>query len=208
MRKKHIILAFFAILIIYGACVDEEETGSDGQTEYVYDQDNPNTWQKTEWSADDIPMVHLRDSTRYVCDPENIMQEVYRDSADMVLAQLERNYQIESVFIIVSHVKGGDTFRMAQDVGNKYGVGYGDRGLMVVCGYQDHSPTPPEASCPWNVNARTITAGMAKKSASHRNDGAVTSHSAFRERSGLFIAALPPCSRRRDATRRRPRRST
>ena len=140
MRKKHIILAFFAILIIYGACVDEEETGSDGQTEYVYDQDNPNTWQKTEWSADDIPMVHLRDSTRYVCDPENIMQEVYRDSADMVLAQLERNYQIESVFIIVSHVKGGDTFRMAQDVGNKYGVGRKEtnRGLVMVIAVEDH----------------------------------------------------------------------
>jgi uncharacterized membrane protein YgcG len=28
---------------------------------------------------------------------------------------------------------------MAQDVGNKYGVGRNDRGLMVVVGYQDHS---------------------------------------------------------------------
>ena len=28
---------------------------------------------------------------------------------------------------------------MAQDVGNKYGVGKADRGLVVILGYQDHS---------------------------------------------------------------------
>ena len=162
----------------------------------------------TYWNADNIPIPYLQDSTQYVSNPDRVLSQQTVDNMNVTLQRLNLDLGVQSVVIVVNHIENDDPFRLAQDVGNKYGVGYGDRGLMVVCGYQDHSPTPPEASCPWNVNARTITAGMAKKSASHRNDGAVTSHSAFRERSGLFIAALPPCSRRRDATRRRPRRST
>lgn len=140
MSKAKIIFAFIAVVFIYVACFDEEQTDTTTQTERVYDQDNPNTWQQREWTADDLPMVHLQDRTRYVCDPEGIMQQVYRDSADMVLANLEKNYQIESVFVIVSHVKGGDTFRMAQDIGNKYGVGRKEtnRGLVMVIAVEDH----------------------------------------------------------------------
>lgn len=140
MSKAKIIFAFIAVVFIYAACFDEEQTDTTTQTERVYDQDNPNTWQQREWTADDLPMVHLQDRTRYVCDPEGIMQQVYRDSADMVLANLEKNYQIESVFVIVSHVKGGDTFRMAQDIGNKYGVGRKEtnRGLVMVIAVEDH----------------------------------------------------------------------
>ena len=140
MSKAKIIFAFIAVVFIYAACFDEEQTDTTTQTERVYDQDNPNTWQQREWTADDLPMVHLQDRTRYVCDPEGIMQQAYRDSADMVLANLEKNYQIESVFVIVSHVKGGDTFRMAQDIGNKYGVGRKEtnRGLVMVIAVEDH----------------------------------------------------------------------
>lgn len=140
MSKAKIIFAFIAVVFIYAACFDEEQTDTTTQTERVYDQDNPNTWKQREWTADDLPMVHLQDRTRYVCDPEGIMQQVYRDSADMVLANLEKNYQIESVFVIVSHVKGGDTFRMAQDIGNKYGVGRKEtnRGLVMVIAVEDH----------------------------------------------------------------------
>ena len=41
--------------------------------------------------------------------------------------------------IVVNNIENDDPFRFAQEVGNKYGVGYGNKGLMVVVGYQDHS---------------------------------------------------------------------
>jgi uncharacterized membrane protein YgcG len=43
------------------------------------------------------------------------------------------------VVIVVNHIENDDPFRMAQDVGNKYGVGRNDKGLVIVCGYEDHS---------------------------------------------------------------------
>ena len=55
------------------------------------------------------------------------------------LQLLDKELGIESVFIIVNHIENDDPFRMAQDVGNRYGVGRGDRGLMVVVGYLDRS---------------------------------------------------------------------
>jgi uncharacterized protein len=42
-----------------------------------------------EWTADNIPMAHLEDRTRYVCDPENLMSPADRDTADVYLRRLE-----------------------------------------------------------------------------------------------------------------------
>lgn len=91
------------------------------------------------WSADNIEMVYLKDSTQFVCDPDHILTEEYRDSANYYLRRLHSELDVQTVFIIVNHVKNGDTFRMAQDVGNKYGVGYKDTrtGLVIVIAVQD-----------------------------------------------------------------------
>lgn len=92
------------------------------------------------WSADDIPMVHLQDKMRYVCDPDGIMDIADRDSADYYLRKMQTECGVQTVFIIVNHVKDGDCFRMAQDVGNNYGVGdkKNRRGLVVVIAVADH----------------------------------------------------------------------
>ena len=58
---------------------------------------------------------------------------------NITLKRLDTEFGIESVVIIVNHIENDDPFRFAQDVGNKYGVGRNDRGLMVVVGYLDHS---------------------------------------------------------------------
>lgn len=91
------------------------------------------------WSAEDIPMIHLQDRMRYVCDPENLMSRDSRDSADFYLRHLEKDCGVQSVFVVVSHVRSGDCFRMAQDIGNKYGVGDKKtrRGLVVVIAVAD-----------------------------------------------------------------------
>jgi uncharacterized membrane protein YgcG len=55
------------------------------------------------------------------------------------LCKLNDSLGIETVMILVNHIENDDPFRLAQDVGNAYGVGKDDRGLMVVLGYEDHS---------------------------------------------------------------------
>lgn len=92
-----------------------------------------------EWTADDIPMVHLQDRTRYVCDPENLMSPADRDTADVYLRRLETQCGIQSVFVVVNNVKDADCFRVAQDLGNKYGVGDKKtrRGLVIVIAVDD-----------------------------------------------------------------------
>lgn len=91
------------------------------------------------WTADDIPMVHLQDRNRYVCDPEDLMSPADRDTADVYLRRLETQCGIQSVFVVVNHVKDADCFRMAQDIGNKQGVGDKKtrRGLVIVLAVDD-----------------------------------------------------------------------
>jgi uncharacterized protein len=95
--------------------------------------------QAKEWTADDIPMVHLQDARRYVCDPEGIMSQTLRDSTDMYLKRLEQEKGVQSVFVVVNHVENADAFRIAQDIGNRQGVGNKEtnRGLVVVIAVQD-----------------------------------------------------------------------
>ena len=86
------------------------------------------------WEAEDIPMVHLTDARRYVCDPDEILSQTERDSIDSYLLRLDKQCGVESVFVIVKRVSNGDTFRFAQDLGNRQGVGSKktNRGLVVV----------------------------------------------------------------------------
>ena len=59
------------------------------------------------------------------------------EPASAVASQAVSNNQ--EVVIVVNNIENDDPFRFAQEVGNKYGVGYGNKGLVVVVGYQDHS---------------------------------------------------------------------
>ena len=55
------------------------------------------------------------------------------------IGRLEKEAGIQAVFVIVSHVENGDPFRVAQDIGNKYGIGNKktDRGLVIVVAVDD-----------------------------------------------------------------------
>lgn len=92
-----------------------------------------------EWTATEIPMVHLQDLRKYVCDPEGIMSESQRDTADSYLSRLYKESGVQPVFVIVNNVKEGDVFRFAQDIGNQQGVGdkKTNRGLVVVVAVSD-----------------------------------------------------------------------
>ncbi|MBQ7513888.1 MAG: TPM domain-containing protein [Prevotella sp.] len=95
----------------------------------------------TYWNADNIPIPYLQDSTQYVSNPDNVLSQGAVDRMNVKLQELNLELGVQSVVIVVNHIENDDPFRMAQDVGNKYGVGYKDRGLVVVVGYEDHSIT-------------------------------------------------------------------
>ena len=92
------------------------------------------------WDAEHINLVYLQDSTQFISDPDNILSIEYKDTANYYLRKLNSDFDVQSAFIIVNHVKNGDAFRLAQDVGNNYGVGYKDTrtGLVIVIAVEDH----------------------------------------------------------------------
>ena len=91
------------------------------------------------WNAENIPIPHLKDANQYVSNPDHVLAQNTVDQMNVTLKRLDTELGIESVVIVVNHIENDDPFRFAQDVGNKYGVGINDRGLVVVVGYQDHS---------------------------------------------------------------------
>ena len=95
----------------------------------------------TYWNADNIPIPYLQDSTQYVSNPDHVLTPQTVERMNVTLQKLNLELGIQSVTIVVNHIQNDDPFRMAQDVGNKYGVGHGDRGLIVIVAYEDHAVT-------------------------------------------------------------------
>ncbi len=84
--------------------------------------------------------LSFRDSTQYVSDPDGYVDKAQKDSANFYLQKLKLECGVQNVLIIVGKVDNQDAFRMAQDVGNKYGIGYkkSRRGLVIVIAVEDH----------------------------------------------------------------------
>lgn len=98
-----------------------------------------NEFGNTIWNADNLPMPHLQDASRYVANPDNVVSENTENILNDWFKKLDDSLGIESVVAIVNHVENDDPFRMAQDLGNKYGVGKDDRGLIIILAYGDHA---------------------------------------------------------------------
>lgn len=95
---------------------------------------------KQVWTADNVPIPYLQDDRLYVSDPEGYVSKEQKDSANFYLQRLNKECGVQNVLIIVGRVDNQDAFRMAQDVGNKYGIGKKNtrRGLVVVIAVDDH----------------------------------------------------------------------
>lgn len=91
------------------------------------------------WTVNDLPVSYLQDRTQHVSDPEHLMGESFKAVANSYLDSLENEFNIQSVFIVVSQVPNADCFRFAEDFGNKYGVGTKkDRnGIVIVLSVDD-----------------------------------------------------------------------
>ena len=90
------------------------------------------------WNAENIPMPHLTDGSRYVSNPDLVVSANTERLLNQWLKRMDDSLQIESAMIIVNHVENEDPFRFAQDIFDKYKVGKNDRGLVIVLAYQDH----------------------------------------------------------------------
>lgn len=86
------------------------------------------------YKVEEVPMVHLQDSTKYVCNPDNILSSSTVLSIDTMLFSLERATGIEVVVAVVFDIEDGDCYQFALDLGKKYGVGKKkkDNGLIVL----------------------------------------------------------------------------
>ena len=93
----------------------------------------------TYWNASNIPLPHLTDGTQYVSNPDSVLSPTTVSRINERMLQLDNELGIETAVIVVNHIENDDPFRLAQDVGNRFGVGRNDRGLVIVVGYQDHS---------------------------------------------------------------------
>ena len=91
------------------------------------------------WNADNIPMPHMHDATKYVSNPDSILSPAIVDSIDHIMYRLDTNLGIESAVIIVGHIEGDNPITMIRGIYEKYKVGRDDRGLVIVVGYLDHS---------------------------------------------------------------------
>ncbi len=142
------------IILMMGSCIgilpsDEEDSSStvaDGSAVGISEPSGSSTVSDGSavssvkyWSAADIPIPFLQDSTQYVSNPDRVLSQNTVDSMNVTLKLLDNKLNIQSVVVVVNHIKNDDPFRMAQDIGNKYGVGRNNRGLIIVVGYQDHS---------------------------------------------------------------------
>lgn len=131
-------IGILAAMVCCGASLPEEE--STGMSTLTSEASNASA-EITYWNAENIPIPYLQDSTQYVSNPDNVLSQGAVDRMNDKLQQLNLELGVQSVVIVVNHIENDDPYRMAQDVGNKYGVGYNNRGLVVVVGYEDHSIT-------------------------------------------------------------------
>lgn len=130
-------IGILSAMICCGTAIPyNEEYASSATTSSVL---NDNAAEVTYWNADNIPIPYLQDSTQYVSNPDHVLQQPTVDRMNITLKKLENELKIQSVVVVVNHISNDDPFRMAQDIGNHYGVGFQDMGLVIVCGYEDHS---------------------------------------------------------------------
>lgn len=91
------------------------------------------------WTPDNLPMVHLQDSTRFVCNPDGVMSDEAVRSTDRILARLKQEKGVETVVVAVRRIDGGDAYRFGMDLGRKYGIGDKEQnsGLIIVLSTED-----------------------------------------------------------------------
>ena len=95
------------------------------------------------WNANNIDMVHLKDSLHYVTDADSILDPATVNEMNECLRKMDTDLDVKSAVIICRQVDGSDTYRTAVDLINKYQIGSKTSGwgLCVVIAYDQHQWT-------------------------------------------------------------------
>lgn len=93
------------------------------------------------WTPETLPMVHLQDARRYVCNPDKILKPSTVSQADSILWALEKDKGVQTVAVVVNQLQGDDPYQFGMELGRKYGIGSKKQrtGLIIILAVQDRS---------------------------------------------------------------------
>ncbi len=125
------------------------------------------------WTPETLPMVHLKDARRYVCNPDGVLSQAAVDSTDMLLQALEKEKGVQTVVVVVKQLEGDDPYEFGMELARKYGIGSKQQnsGLIIILATEDRSyqiltgagleGTLPDAVC--NRIERRVMVPLLKK---------------------------------------------
>lgn len=93
------------------------------------------------WNPETLPMVHLQDSTRWTCNPDDILFPSTVETLDSICTALEHAKGVQCVVVCVEHIEGDDPYVFNKDLFEKYGIGQAgaDNGLVITLATLDRS---------------------------------------------------------------------
>ena len=96
-----------------------------------------------EWEASTITLPYLEDSTLYVSNNDSLLSPTTVDSLNTLLHAMDSELGVTPAFVACHTVKEGNTYRVAVDLINEYGLGNKNttKGVCVVVAYDQHSCT-------------------------------------------------------------------
>lgn len=93
------------------------------------------------WTPETLPMVHLQDARRYLCNPDGVIGAAAADSIDHLLYALQHDKGVQTVAVAVKQLEGDDPYTFGMQLARKYGIGSKTQnsGLIIILATEDRS---------------------------------------------------------------------
>ena len=93
-----------------------------------------------DYNPDNLPVMYLKDKTKYVSNPDGVLSQRAVDIMDSTLYSLEQKKGVQSIVAAVKRIEGGDAYSFAIGLGRKYGVGTkANTGMVIVLATEDRT---------------------------------------------------------------------
>ena len=91
------------------------------------------------WTPETLPMVHLQDSLRFVCNPDGVLSATTVQATDAILNQLKQKKGVETVVVVVKKLENADAYQFGMELSRKYGIGDKQQrtGLIIILSTED-----------------------------------------------------------------------
>ena len=77
----------------------------------------------TVWTPKTVPIIHLQDSNRYVCNPEGILSQSACDTIDAIFRAVEDSTGVQALVAVLSGIEPDDCHEFSRLLGETVGVG-------------------------------------------------------------------------------------